>query len=242
MAVAWRQIRWELWLGIACLLLTLAGLTRAGMALASIATDADQVPITELALMGERRFTTDEDVAAAVAPFANYSLFSADVLAVSNTLSALPWIDRAAVRREWPNRMRVYVLEQHPVARWGDFGWLNQRAESFSAPWRSELKMLPLLIGPIGSETKVWQMWQQLSELLVLSGHQGQALRLSPRHAWTLHLVDGTELALGRDDTVARLQRFIDAWPRILQTKRSPQRVDLRYDTGLAVQWQELTQ
>ncbi|WP_051201962.1 cell division protein FtsQ/DivIB [Ferrimonas senticii] len=235
----WHNVRWELWLGVACLLLTLAGLVRAAMALADIANDASQVPITELALFGERRFTSDADVAAAMLPFTEQSLFSADVSLVSDTLVALPWIDRAAVRREWPNRLRVFLQEQVPVAHWGEQGWLNQRGEAFLAPRRDELSQLPFLQGPAGSEQKVWQMWQQLSAILAHSQHQGQRLQLSSRHAWQLQLHGGIELALGRDDTLARLQRFIDVWPQLAQQPRQPQRIDLRYDTGLAVQWQE---
>ncbi|QIZ78535.1 cell division protein FtsQ/DivIB [Ferrimonas lipolytica] len=242
MAVAWREVRWEMWLGIGFLLFTLTGLSRLGYWLFELGNDADQVPIEELALLGERRFTSDTDVQQAVKQFSSYSLFSADVAAVSDTLSALPWVDRALVRREWPNRMRVFVLEQNPVAQWGDYGWLNDRAESFSAPKRQELNSLPLLRGPQASEQKVWQMWQQLSELLVLNGHQGQSLVLSTRHAWTLVLNNGLELVLGRNNTVQRVQRFIDVWPRLQQTERAVARVDLRYDTGLAVQWQGLEQ
>ncbi|GAA4900522.1 cell division protein FtsQ/DivIB [Ferrimonas pelagia] len=234
--------RWSLWFGLGFLLLVLLGLLRGGWWVVEFTRSADSLPIEELALIGERQFTDDDEVRQALRELGNWSLFTADVAVIREALTALPWVDRAAVRREWPNRIRVYLLEQVPVARWHDHGWLNDRAQAFEAPPRAGLATLPHLSGPAGSEQKVWIMWQQLSELLAINGFEGQALSLNARHAWTLRLASGTELALGRSDTLARAQRFIDLWPELEREQAPIERVDLRYDTGLAVRWQEQDQ
>ncbi|GAA5194322.1 cell division protein FtsQ/DivIB [Ferrimonas gelatinilytica] len=233
------RVNWTLWGGLLFLLMVLAILVLGARWLTAFAANADRLPVEELALIGERRFTADEEVREAVRELEQWSLFTADVAQIREALTALPWVDRAAVRREWPNRLRVYLVEQVPVARWHNGDWLNDRAEPFAAPPRPDLSHLPLLAGPDGSAEKVWQMWQQLSELLALNGLTGQALQLNHRHAWTLRLDSGIELALGREDTLARAQRFIDLWPRLEQEGKPVQRVDLRYDTGLAVRWQD---
>ncbi len=235
-------VNWSLWGGLTFLLLVLAVLAQGAHWLVEFARNADRLPVEELALIGERRFTADEEVREAVRQLEQWSLFTADVEQIREALTALPWVDRAAVRREWPNRLRVYLVEQEPVARWHNGDWLNDRAQPFVAPPRPELDHLPLLAGPDGSAGKVWQMWQQLSELLALNGLSGQALQLNHRHAWTLRLDSGIELALGREDTLARTQRFIDLWPRLEGEGKPVQRVDLRYDTGLAVRWQDKDQ
>ncbi|WP_261390174.1 cell division protein FtsQ/DivIB [Ferrimonas balearica] len=234
----WREIRWSLWLGLTFLALVLIGLVQGGFWLKAFATSADQLPIEEVALIGERRFTADQEVRDALHTLERWSLFTADVGQIRDVLAALPWVDRVTVRREWPNRLRVFLVEQQPVAHWDGEQWLNDRAEPFMAPPRDGLASLPLLSGPDGSAAKVWNMWQQLSELLALNGHAGHALSLSGRHAWQLVLENGIALELGRKDTLARVQRFIDVWPELQRDGRVPERVDLRYDTGLAVRWQ----
>ncbi|SHH98590.1 cell division protein FtsQ/DivIB [Ferrimonas marina] len=234
-----QHVRWDMWFGLAFLLLVLLGLARGAWWVVDFTRSADSLPIEELALIGERQYTSDDEVRQALLDLGRWSLFTADVEAVRETLTALPWVDRASVRREWPNRLRVYLLEQVPVARWHEAAWLNERAQPFQAPPREGLESLPQLSGPPESGEKVWEMWQQLSELLALHGFQGQALQLNRRHAWTLRLEGGIELALGRTDTLARTQRFIDLWPQLEQEGKPIERVDLRYDTGLAVRWQE---
>jgi cell division protein FtsQ len=207
--------------------------------LQSFATSAESLPIEELALVGERRFTSDNEVRQALQALDGWSLMSVDVAGVRDALTDLPWVDRASVRREWPNRLRVYLVEHKPVARWQKAAWLNERAESYQASDRPGLAHLPNLTGPEGSEKKVWLMWQQIRELLALSQHRGRSLSLSERHAWLLVLDSGVELQLGRQGILTRVQRFIDLWPELIRGDRTPVRVDLRYDTGLAVRWQQ---
>ncbi|WP_261389327.1 cell division protein FtsQ/DivIB [Ferrimonas balearica] len=238
----WQEIRWGLWLGLLFLAMVLVGLVQGGVWLKAFATSADDLPIEEVALIGERQYTDDSEVRDALESLEHWSLFTADVAQIRDALTELPWVDRVTVRREWPNRLRVFLVEQQPVAHWAQGQWLNERAEAFSAPERAGLAPLPQLAGPQGSSEKVWQMWQQLAELLALNGHTGHSLSLSARHAWLLVLDNGIELELGRKDTLARVQRFIDVWPELQREGRVPQRVDLRYDTGLAVRWQQQEQ
>jgi cell division protein FtsQ len=61
---------------------------------------------------------------------------------------------------------------------------------------------------------------------------------VSDRFAWQLTLSNGIELKLGREDTLKRVQRFIDLYPSISKHKpEAIEQVDLRYDTGLAVRF-----
>jgi cell division septal protein FtsQ len=54
----------------------------------------------------------------------------------------------------------------------------------------------------------------------------------------TLNYSNGIELKLGREDTLKRVQRFIDLYPSISKHKAEAiEQVDLRYDTGLAVRF-----
>ncbi len=52
-------------------------------------------------------------------------------------------------------------------------------------------------------------------------------------------LGNGIMLELGREDKMARIQRFINVYPELVKQEKSVARVDLRYDTGLAVGWED---
>ena len=43
----------------------------------------------------------------------------------------LPWVYSVAVRKQWPNELKIYVVDQNPVALWnGDF-LINQAGKFF---------------------------------------------------------------------------------------------------------------
>ena len=64
-------------------------------------------------------------------------------------------------------------------------------------------------------------------------------LSLSERFAWQVQLDNGIKLNLGRQEFIDRLQRFIDVYPLLMQQEKAVKYVDLRYDTGVAVGWND---
>lgn len=68
-----------------------------------------------------------------------------------------------------------------------------------------------------------------------------EELSLSERFAWQVQLVNGIEINLGRQEFIDRLQRFVDVYPLLSEQPKGVSYVDLRYDTGLAVGWQNET-
>lgn len=64
-------------------------------------------------------------------------------------------------------------------------------------------------------------------------------LSLSERFVWQVQLKNGIKLNLGRQEFIDRLQRFIDVYPLLAQQEKAVKYVDLRYDTGVAVGWND---
>ncbi len=104
---------------------------------------------------------------------------------------------------------------------------------------REGVDKLPYLVGPDDQATSVLTNYRQLKALLAINEFELTHLELSPRHAWLAILANGIELELGREDKMARIQRFIDVYPTLIKQDKPVMRVDLRYDTGLAVGWGE---
>jgi cell division protein FtsQ len=210
-----------------------------GWKLHRVLNDADALPIEAVAIKGDRRFTSDEEIQTALQDLMQRSFFSADVNQVQQALEALPWVYHASVRREWPAKLKVYLVEQTAVAHWNETDWLNEQGQVFKAPMKEGIGQLPYLAGPEEQGLSVLTSYRQVSELLAINGFKLSQLELSPRHAWLAVLDSGIELKLGREDKMARVQRFIYVYPTLVKQSKPVARVDLRYDTGLAVGWDD---
>ncbi|HCN88952.1 MAG TPA: cell division protein FtsQ, partial [Oxalobacteraceae bacterium] len=52
------------------------------------------------------------------------NFFTADLDSVRLAFEAVPWVRKASVRREWPNKLIVALEEHVPLGTWGDDGRL----------------------------------------------------------------------------------------------------------------------
>ncbi|MEX1222813.1 MAG: cell division protein FtsQ/DivIB [Idiomarina sp.] len=234
------QSRWQLWGGVTFLALVLVMTSGGSWWLQQQLMDANQMPLRRLLVQGELQQVAASEVQQALRSQPLGSFFSADVDELRQRVEALAWVDRASVRKEWPDLLRVYVVEQQPIAYWNDNLLVNQRGELFSADVKGLAAGLPYLYGPPDAATETLSTYQRLSTLLELNGFVVRALRLSERFAAELVLEDGTEIRLGREARLQRIQRFIDLYPAIeKQQQGAIDYVDLRYDTGVAVRWRE---
>ncbi|MDX3772542.1 cell division protein FtsQ/DivIB [Chromatiaceae bacterium AAb-1] len=166
------------------------------------------------------------------------NFFRVDVDQVQQFLQQQPWVYQAAVRKQWPDTLVVVVTEQNPAAIWNEQQLLNNNGELFSAPLEQLIPALPLLHGPAGSEQDALIMFRHIQKLLMLHQFKVKRLLLTERFSWQLQLENGIALKLGREDTLKRVQRFIELYSVITEHKeQAVAEVDLRYDTGIAVRY-----
>lgn len=65
-----------------------------------------------------------------------------------------------------------------------------------------------------------------------------RGIRLDQRGAWSMELSNGTQIQLGRESALERLQRLLASWDSLmLEQTAPPSDVDLRYTNGFAVMW-----
>ena len=170
------------------------------------------------------------------------TFFTVDLERVRNSLEKLPWVREARVERRWPDTLVVSLAEHVPLARWNDNALVNEAGDVFVA---AVARRLPRLSGPEDSSADVVAAFRRHQAALAPLGMTIAELRLSPRRAWRIRLDNGMTLALGRDETDARLARFVELYPRLFGARPAtdgqavaavaPVTVDLRYPDGFAV-------
>lgn len=79
---------------------------------------------------------------------------------------------------------------------------------------------LPRLSGPEDSSLEVVAAYRSHQAALAPLGLVIDEVRLSPRRAWRLRLDNGMQLALGREQTDARLARFAALYPRLFSAQQ----------------------
>jgi cell division protein FtsQ len=249
------QSIWYFLIGLAFFILVNLGLLGLSWQLTQYVMGHESSPVTTINVTGEMPYTIKEDVIKAIDNVDMGNYFQVDVNKVQQKVMALPWVYSVAVRKQWPNELKIYVVDQKPVALWnGDF-ILNEFGKAFQADTKRLKNSLPQFYGPEGSEILALENYINLSGLLSYKNLGIHELLLSERFSWQLTLSDGVLLHLGREDRIVRIQRFMDMYPAIksqslieknkVKHKKNIKKeqnkvidyIDLRYDTGLAIGW-----
>jgi len=195
---------------------------------------------------GKRDYTTNDDIRQAILALGAPGTFmTQDVDVIQQQIERLPWIKQVSVRKQWPDELKIHLVEYVPVARWNDLHRVDADGTSFSEPaeWVGK-QTLPLLYGPEGSEKEVLEGYRAMSSILAASKYTLKMVAMSARHSWQLALDNNARLELGRDDRTGRLQRFIEFYPLLQQQAQAESKrvsyVDLRYESGASVGWAPL--
>lgn len=200
-----------------------------------------QFPLRTLRVQGELRRVDEAQLRATVLPFARRGFFAVQPDRIQAAVSALPWVERAEVRKHWPDVLEVRIREHRPFARWGGERLLSAQGRLFPAKEIQVPAGLPQLEGPEPRVADVVAMYNQAREQLGNAGGV-RGVALDKRGSWSLTLRDGSEVVLGRSDPDARLARFAPLLPRLLAQHPGQRlaRADLRYTNGFSLTWADL--
>lgn len=179
---------------------------------------------------------TEREVRTLLARYTESGFLGMDVQDLRDELEQNPWVAHATVRRVWPDLLVVSIREQQPVARWGEEALLNEGGDVFTPPLRGPEAGLPALAGPDGTQALMLLQHEAFATALSTLNMTVVSVELSPRGSWSVGVDNGPLLRLGRDDFMARLQRFIAVYRSGLQDHLADARtIDLRYDNGFSV-------
>ena len=235
---AGRSFAWlSVWLNR---VLILFGVTVVAVAAAQAYLTVRRLPVQRITVTGELAHTQAQAVQDMVQPGLAGGFLNADLQQIRQQLEGLPWIYEASVRRKWPAALEIHVVEETPIARWGDDGFLNHEGGVFRSGKSGEWDSLPRLSGPEGSAPALMARYQRMAEILAPLDIAVEQLSIDDRGQVEAVLGGGTKMLLGGDDFLLRLHRFVVVYTRELAGRRQEiERIDLRYQGGIAVAFRE---
>ena len=198
---------------------------------------------------GELTHNNAVTLRANVAPKLVGNFLTVDLDATRAAFESVPWVRRAVVQREFPNRLKVVLLEHKAVAYWGpeeDSRLVNNYGEVFEAnPGDVENEELPWLIGPKGQAPQVLQAYHEMLPLFEEMDAVLEKLQLNDLGSWRARLDSGAVIELGhgsRAEVQARARRFVDTVMQVSSRfGRDVESADLRYVSGYALKLRGVT-
>lgn len=173
---------------------------------------------------------SEGDVVRALGVNAGDYLFEADLKTAQNRIEDITWVERAVVRRLWPDRIVVQIIERKPYALWQNSGnvfLVDRKGEVISAASMTAFPNLPLIVGaeaPVNYD----QFRKELAEYGEITGRVS-ALVHHNTGRWDVILNDGAlRVKLPPENHLSALNKLrqLQASHRVLD--RDIQSIDLR--------------
>jgi len=199
---------------------------------------ANQWPLKRLRVTGEFERVDAAQLRKTLLPYAQRGFFAVDLPAAQDAVAKLPWVERAEVRKRWPDVLEVSVAEHKPFARWGEDRLLSEHGKLFPVAGIQVPDGLPQFSGPDARVVDVVALYNESRELFAPVGMDVRRVEVDQRGSWTLALGNGAQIVVGRSEARARLSRFVRLLPQLLtQRAQMLARADLRYTNGFSLSW-----
>lgn len=181
------------------------------------------------------------------------NFFTVDLQQARTAFEAVPWIRRAVVQREFPNRLRVTLQEHQALAYWGpedESKLLNTFGEVFDANTGDvEQDDMPRLSGPdAASAPQVLALYTAVKPLFEVHDLIVTELSLSGRGSWQVTFDTGAVIEMGRgplEEVVPRVQRFAHTLTQVAakygRRADNIESADLRHGDGYALRLRGVT-
>ncbi len=219
-----------------------------GLALVRWVSRLSVFDIAGITVTGDTAHNNSLTLRANVAPRIAGTFFTVDLARVRSAFEAAPWVRKAVVRRDFPNRLKVALQEHQPVAFWGGEGdrelrLVNNYGEVFEANVDEvDQDSLPTLIGPDAQAPEVLTMYRALAPMFAQMNLPVEQLELSGRGSWSVQLGSEAAMELGRGtvpEVTARVDRFLKTLTQVVtrygRQGAALESADLRHENGYAI-------
>ncbi len=197
-------------------------------------------------MRGELQHVTSASVRAAVAGRLKGNYFTMRLDETRRLLETVPWVAHASVRRVWPDRLLVTLVEHRALGVWDDGRLLSDAGELFVAnPAEAEIHgALPVFEGPEAAARDAARRYYEFAALLAPLGMKIASIDVSERRSWARRRRGRRGRARRGSNSGAipiamtlhdRLAQIVAAYPMVAaRVGGTPQGIDARYPNGLA--------
>jgi cell division protein FtsQ len=165
-------------------------------------------PIRSVDVSGVKELSKEEIlVASGMAP--SGSLLFLDVAAVRAQVKALPLVAEATVRKLYPDRVDIRIVEREPYALWQQDGVINVVSADgtiIDGLRDKRYLKLPHVVGP-GARLRVREYAEILDGVPEMRGQIRAGVLVSERR-WTLKLANGVDVKLPEEAPVEALRQL----------------------------------
>lgn len=207
-----------------------------------VANDFLNQPVAAISVSGDTKNIDRSELQVVLSSLAKQRFFELDVEGIAQRIRQMPWIHDVQIRKQWPDRINVTVTERVPIARWGLSGLVDESGQVFSADGTLEkFSNLPILQSAEKHDSVLVKRFQMIFEKLNTQNLKIERMSRTKADSWSIKLVNGPEVKLGKHEFDLRIARFFVLW-KTLTVKQIGRisTMDFRYSNGVAVsKWRE---
>jgi len=201
--------------------------------------DEEIMPIDKIRLSGQFNHLDSNAIEQQLKPYLGISFFSVDIRDIQAGLQQQPWIERASVRRVWPDELSVSITEKQAFARWDASHLLSNKGTIFQAEAET-FAHLPLINGYQGQSKQLVQRFRDLHQRFKRHGIALSELREDSKGAVKLLLGNGPAVSLGSKNSDQKVEHMLAVYQQQIHHRVEHIRhIDFRYSNGFAIAWKE---
>lgn len=196
----------------------------------------------KLDITGYLNYNTKSDIHKVIASICKTkcNFMSKNINFIRNKLEQLPLINHVNVRKKWPNKIYVNIVEDIPIVSWNKKYMLNINGNVLKVPSNYIYNIsMPMLYGPQNSEKIVLEVYHDIHKILKLGYFHLKSVLMTNRKSWQIVIThNNLRLYLGDNDIINRIKMFVKIYPELLKIYKDKETItyiDLRYNYGLAL-------
>ncbi|SMC60055.1 cell division protein FtsQ [Fulvimarina manganoxydans] len=180
--------------------------------------------------------TSEIDILQTLWGTGSQSLVSLDPTAARNAIEAMPWVERAAITKYYPDRVRIELMEHRPYAIWqrgGDFVIVDREGREIVPFTPGRFADLPVIVG-VGAPREAAHLIDEMEVVPELRARVKAYIRVADRR-WDLRLENGVTIRLPESEPVEALAEIerMDREQGLLS--RDIASVDMRLDDRIVI-------
>jgi cell division protein FtsQ len=198
------------------------------------------IPLKDIILIGELAEIDLSDIEQIILSEKWLGFFSTDIVSIQHKLVSLPWVYAARVRKSWPDKIILEIVEEIPMARWGNYALINQDGVIYPVEDTNKYSYLPKIFGPVGTELEIHNAYKALVDSAMQFNLTISEVEMSARGSWQVYFEGNKIVHLGKEHLDEKTDLLFEkVIPSIFNTWGEIKEIDLRYQNGFAVKFNE---